>query len=139
MVFLPDGHSDFAALRTKAGGEQASFVAFDLLGLEGDDLRQRPLEERRDALARLVAGVDGVRFSEAIETQGVLPVAANPVVGPLNVIGDSGAGVLYSGSSVELRSQLSLSPENLRVPVHLPSASASRATICRQRVCCALG
>ena len=55
VVFLPDGHSDFAGLLTKAGGEQASFVAFDLLGLEGDDLRQRPLEERRDALARLVA------------------------------------------------------------------------------------
>jgi bifunctional non-homologous end joining protein LigD len=40
VAFLPDGHSDFAALRTKAGGEQASFVAFDLLSLEGDDLRQ---------------------------------------------------------------------------------------------------
>jgi ATP dependent DNA ligase domain len=33
VVFLLDGHSDFAALLTKAGGEQASFVAFDLLGL----------------------------------------------------------------------------------------------------------
>ena len=54
VVFLPDGHSDFAGLLTKAGGEQASFVAFDLLGLEGDDLRQRPLEERREALAQLV-------------------------------------------------------------------------------------
>jgi bifunctional non-homologous end joining protein LigD len=51
------------AWRTKAGGEQASFVAFDLLGLEGDDLRQRPLEERREALARLVAGAGGIRFS----------------------------------------------------------------------------
>jgi bifunctional non-homologous end joining protein LigD len=51
VVFLPDGHSDFAALLTKAGGEQASFVAFDLLSLEADDLRQRALEERRDALA----------------------------------------------------------------------------------------
>ena len=70
VVFRPDGHSDFAALRTKAGGEQASFVAFDLLGLEGDDLRQRPLEERRDALARLVAGVDGIRFSAGAHGRG---------------------------------------------------------------------
>jgi hypothetical protein len=30
VVFRSDGHSDFAALRTRAGGEQASFVAFDL-------------------------------------------------------------------------------------------------------------
>jgi bifunctional non-homologous end joining protein LigD len=51
VAFLPGGHSDFAALRTKAGA-RASYVAFDLLSLEGEDLRQRPLEERRDALSR---------------------------------------------------------------------------------------
>jgi bifunctional non-homologous end joining protein LigD len=69
VVFRPDGHSDFAALRTKAGGEQASLVAFDLLRLDGDDLRQRPWDERREALARLVTGVDGVRFSAALTTE----------------------------------------------------------------------
>jgi bifunctional non-homologous end joining protein LigD len=36
VIFLPDGHSDFGALRTKEGGELASFVAFYLLDLEGD-------------------------------------------------------------------------------------------------------
>jgi bifunctional non-homologous end joining protein LigD len=70
VAFLPGGHSDFAALRTKAGGARASFVAFDLLSLEADDLRLRPLEERREALARLVAGAGGVRFSEAAATEG---------------------------------------------------------------------
>jgi bifunctional non-homologous end joining protein LigD len=70
VVFLPDGHSDFAALLTKAGDEQASFAAFDLLSLEGAELRQRPLEERRDALAQLVHGAAGVRFSEAIDAGG---------------------------------------------------------------------
>jgi bifunctional non-homologous end joining protein LigD len=75
VVFLPDGHSDFAGLLTRAGGEQASLVAFDLLSLDGDDLRQRPLEERRDKLARLVHGVDGVRFSEALATEGAVVFA----------------------------------------------------------------
>jgi bifunctional non-homologous end joining protein LigD len=37
VVFRPDGHSDFTALRTKTGGEQAALVAFDLLSLAGDD------------------------------------------------------------------------------------------------------
>ena len=74
VVFKPDGHSDFAALRTKAGGEQASFVAFDLLSLDGEDLRQRPLEERREALAQLVADVDGIRFSAALTTEGATRV-----------------------------------------------------------------
>jgi ATP-dependent DNA ligase len=71
----PDGHSDFAALRTKEGGERASFVPFDLLVLEGDDLRDRPLEERREALARLVHGAAGVRFSEALSADGPLVFA----------------------------------------------------------------
>ena len=42
VVFRQDGHFDFVALRTKAGGELASFVAFDLLSLERRDLRERP-------------------------------------------------------------------------------------------------
>jgi bifunctional non-homologous end joining protein LigD len=66
VVFLQDGHSDFAALLTKAGGEQASLVAFDLLSLEGAELRQRPLKDRRESLKRLVAGIDGIRFSEGL-------------------------------------------------------------------------
>jgi bifunctional non-homologous end joining protein LigD len=70
VVFRPDGHSDFAALRTRAGGEQAALVAFDLLSLDADDMRECPLEERREALARLVAVVDGVRFSAALTTEG---------------------------------------------------------------------
>ena len=72
VVFLPDGHSDFAALLTKAGGEQASLVAFDLLALKGDDLRQHPLEARRDDLSRLVAGVDDIRFSESVADDGAV-------------------------------------------------------------------
>jgi ATP-dependent DNA ligase len=40
---------------TKRCGENASYVAFDLLTLEGEDLRLRPLEERRTALSLLVA------------------------------------------------------------------------------------
>jgi bifunctional non-homologous end joining protein LigD len=70
VAFLSGGHSDFAALRTKAGGARASYIAFDLLSLEGDDLRQRPLEERRKALARLVRGVDSIQFSQSVAGEG---------------------------------------------------------------------
>ena len=47
-------------------------MAFDLLRLNGDDLRQRPLEKRREALARLVAKRrgDGIVFSEALIEEG---------------------------------------------------------------------
>ena len=72
VAFRSDGHSDFAALRTKAGAAIARLVAFDLLNLDGEDFRQRPLEERRDKLARLVAGVDNVLFSEAVAAEGAI-------------------------------------------------------------------
>jgi bifunctional non-homologous end joining protein LigD len=68
VVFRDDNCRDFHARLTKLGGAQASLVAFDLLRLGGDDLRQRPLEKRREALARLIAKrrSDGILFSEAI-------------------------------------------------------------------------
>jgi bifunctional non-homologous end joining protein LigD len=72
VAFLPGGHSDFAALRAKAGGARASFVAFDLISLHGEDLRQRPLEERRKALAQLVAGVDSLQFSASVADDGAI-------------------------------------------------------------------
>jgi bifunctional non-homologous end joining protein LigD len=75
VVFMPDGHSDFGALRSKEGGEQASLVSFDLLSLEADDLRQRPLDERREALAQLVAGADAICFSVALAAEGALVFA----------------------------------------------------------------
>jgi bifunctional non-homologous end joining protein LigD len=75
VVLQKDGRSDFGALMTKRGGELASFVAFDLLSLEGDDLRQRPLEERRDALSRLVHGVDSIQFSAALAIEGAVVFA----------------------------------------------------------------
>ena len=60
VAFRPDKHSDFAALRTEAGSARAYLVAVDLLNLNGEDLRQRPIEERRAALSPLVAGVDRI-------------------------------------------------------------------------------
>ena len=99
VVFLPDGHSDFAALRTKDGGQQAAFVAFDLLGLEGDDLRQRPLEERRDVLSRLVAGVDGVVFSEALATEGAVVFAHACRLGLEGIVSKRAGSRYRSGAS----------------------------------------
>jgi len=40
------------ALLTKHGGLQATLITFDLLRFKGDDLRQRMLEKRREALMR---------------------------------------------------------------------------------------
>jgi ATP-dependent DNA ligase len=75
VVLRDDGGSDFHALMTKRGGAQASLVAFDLLRLEGEDLRLRPIEARREALKQLVAGVGGILFSEALAADGAVVFA----------------------------------------------------------------
>jgi bifunctional non-homologous end joining protein LigD len=75
VVFRPDGHSDFRALLAKRGAEQASYVAFDLLRLNGADIRQNRIEERRKALEQLVKEVDTMLFSEAFPAEGALVFA----------------------------------------------------------------
>jgi bifunctional non-homologous end joining protein LigD len=53
-------------------------VAFDLLRREGEDLRLRPIEARREALKRLVVGASGaggVPFSEALAAEGAVVFA----------------------------------------------------------------
>ena len=56
VVCRPDGVSDFDRLRAAAerkGSRVAFLSAFDPLELVGQDLRQRPWEARRDAVASL--------------------------------------------------------------------------------------
>ena len=69
VVFRP---SDFGALRSNRGAAEASLVTFDLLQFGGEDWRRLPLEVRRAQLESLVSGIDGIRFSEAIEADGDL-------------------------------------------------------------------
>lgn len=54
IVRRPDGHSDFHALRSRVGAAEAMLVAFDLVEIEGQDLRREPLEVRRTRLAALI-------------------------------------------------------------------------------------
>jgi hypothetical protein len=47
----------------------------NLLRLEGDDLRLRPIEARREALMRLVEGVTAIVFSEAFAAEAAVVFA----------------------------------------------------------------
>jgi ATP-dependent DNA ligase len=49
-------HPAESRVRMLAGQTPASFVAFDLLALGGEDLREAPFQERRDRLTRTLAG-----------------------------------------------------------------------------------
>ena len=70
VALRQDRYSDFAELRTNRGAAVAHFVALD-----GEDQRKLPLEIRRAERASLVAGIDGIMFSEAIEAEGAVVFA----------------------------------------------------------------
>ena len=99
VAFRPDGHSDLAALRTKAGGARACLVAFDLLTLNGEDLRQRQLEERRAALSPLVAGVAGILFSDALAAEGAIVFAKACELGLEGIVSKRAGSRYSSGNS----------------------------------------
>jgi bifunctional non-homologous end joining protein LigD len=75
VALRKDGRSDFGALLTKRGGAHATLMAFDLLRLNGDDQRLKPIEARREALQQLVAGGGGILFSEALAAEGAVVFA----------------------------------------------------------------
>jgi bifunctional non-homologous end joining protein LigD len=97
VVLRPDGHSDFGALRTNRGAAEASFVAFDLLQFLGEDWRSMSLEVRRAQLESLVAGIDGITFSEAIEGDGAIVFDHACRLGLEGIVSKRLGGVYASG------------------------------------------
>jgi len=71
VICATDGRSDFDRMRacfSRHGAPEAILYAFDLLELDGQDLRPKPWAARRDALVRLLADTgDGIRLCEHIE------------------------------------------------------------------------
>jgi bifunctional non-homologous end joining protein LigD len=77
VVCGPDGVADFDRFRAavgRKGSEGAFLYVFDLLELDGEDLRREPWEVRRDALASLLRNSQldanfqqGIRLSEHID------------------------------------------------------------------------
>ena len=62
------GRSDFAALQAsvRSAPDRLVFMAFDLLCIERDDLRNLPVEHRRYLLEKLILPGERLQFSEAL-------------------------------------------------------------------------
>jgi ATP-dependent DNA ligase len=71
VICGPDGKSDFDAMRacfSRNGAPEAFLYAFDLLELDGRDLRNEPWARRRVLLVQLLADAEpGIRLCEYIE------------------------------------------------------------------------
>jgi bifunctional non-homologous end joining protein LigD len=71
VICGPDGKSDFDRMRAvfnRRGSTEAFLYAFDLLELDGRDLRNKPWACRRATLARLLGDAGpGIRLNEHLE------------------------------------------------------------------------
>ncbi|UPK67969.1 DNA ligase D [Chitinophaga filiformis] len=68
VVFNEDGVPDFDALQSYNGHTTPiSYCLFDLLWLDGRDLMQLPLMERKAKLRDLIAGIEGLVYSESFD------------------------------------------------------------------------
>jgi bifunctional non-homologous end joining protein LigD len=75
VVLRADHRFDFEALRSRHGQAEAIMVAYDIMEVDGKDVRPEPLEERRKRLNKLLsrsnkAMRDGIQLSEAITGDG---------------------------------------------------------------------
>jgi bifunctional non-homologous end joining protein LigD len=71
VVCGADGRSDFDKLHSQANDDQVVLCAFDLIELDGEDLRHEPLEVRNATLASVLAKASaGLRFNQHIEADG---------------------------------------------------------------------
>jgi bifunctional non-homologous end joining protein LigD len=70
-----DGTTDFSVLQNelKSKSTKIVMVAFDLLYLNGYDLRKLPLVERKEHLKKLISGTN-TQFSESFEVDGTRDV-----------------------------------------------------------------
>jgi bifunctional non-homologous end joining protein LigD len=71
IVTNGDGLAVFDLIRRKRHGDDAVLVAFDLIELDGHDLRREPIEQRKRKLAKLVRGPHpGIVLNEHYEGDG---------------------------------------------------------------------
>ncbi|WP_375762754.1 non-homologous end-joining DNA ligase [Bradyrhizobium sp. B025] len=71
VVPAADGTTDFSVLQNELKGRATSIVlvAFDLLYLNGRDLRKLPLFQRKTELKKIIDGTE-IQFSESFEIEG---------------------------------------------------------------------
>jgi bifunctional non-homologous end joining protein LigD len=73
VVLKPDGTTSFQALQNALSEDRKSelvYYAFDLLHLDGWDLRPAPLTARKEALRALLGENPTIRYSDHVEGQG---------------------------------------------------------------------
>jgi bifunctional non-homologous end joining protein LigD len=88
-ILTPEGRTSFQALQNSFSGGSRSgltYFVFDLLHLDGRDLRAEPLEARKQALAALLKKPSLVRFSDHVEGDGAKVLASACKLGAEGIV-----------------------------------------------------
>ena len=94
------GRAQFQLLQNyqRTGRGDLVYYAFDLLYLDGRDLRDLPLIERKEALRRIVRDSPYIRFSDHIETQGISFFKSAVEAGLEGIIGKDSSSLYRDGT-----------------------------------------
>lgn len=97
------GVSDFATLRNSIAGapERLAFVAFDLLHLDGRDMRKMPTIDRRAALERLIPDAGPIQFSQSFEGDPARIFASIEAMGLEGMVSKLARSTYRSGQSTQ--------------------------------------
>jgi len=132
------GLSDFHAVRAAIGTrpEKLALFAFDLLHLNGKDLRLRPLEERRTALRKLLGKDDPMRciqFSDGHEGDGAAFFRAADAMGLEGIVSKRAGSLYKSGrSSAWLKTKCMTESEFVVVGMEANPGGAPFALLARE-------
>jgi len=105
VVALDDeGRAQFQLLQNYAeGAGHLVYYVFDLLFLDGCDLRDRPLRERKELLRQVLPGRPGLRYSDHLQRQGIAFFNAVRQLEVEGIIAKDGASAYVEGRSFAWR------------------------------------
>lgn len=125
VVLDARGLSDFAALVAALEAGDAThidFLAFDLLILDEEDLRERPLRARKALLKKLLARADGaIRYADFIEGDGAVVFEEATRAGAEGVIAKRADAPYRSGRSSDWLKVKSDFREDVEIIGYMPS------------------
>jgi bifunctional non-homologous end joining protein LigD len=131
VVETTGGVSDFSALQadlSEGRSDRFVFYAFDLLYLDGYDLREVPLSERKQALAALIAqGAPLLRFSHHFEEDGAVVFRHASRLGLEGIVSKVLDSPYRSGRSKSWLKVKSSSRQEFVIGGYVPSTTSRRA------------
>ena len=94
----PDGLSRFEELSSRRAADTGILYAFDLIELDGKDMRDRPFLDRKAALARLLRNTKaGILFNEHVLEDGPVVFAQACRLGAEGIVSKKVDGAYQSG------------------------------------------